>query len=171
VVVSGSTTLDGVTSWAVGDNAVFRNGVWIKRQGVSVTSWAGKIGTVEPVAADIPDFQATVSANTNVAANTLKRSYPSADEIKLAGIATNANNYTLPAPTTTAIGGVKRNEGAASQVVDGISATGDLEYTTLGDAAFKDTGTAAGEVAAGRGITTAPGVVGARASATGCRGC
>jgi hypothetical protein len=36
----------------------------------------------------------------------------------------------LPLPTTTDIGGVKRNTGTAGQFVSGISNTGDLEYST-----------------------------------------
>ena len=50
------------------------------------------------------------------------------DKTKLDGIESGANNYTLPAPTTTVIGGVKRNTGSAGQFVAGISETGDLEY-------------------------------------------
>jgi len=50
----------------------------------------------------------------------------------------NADNITsgtlggarLPAPTTTVLGGVKRNTGSAGQVVSGIDASGNLEYTT-----------------------------------------
>jgi len=36
----------------------------------------------------------------------------------------------LPAPTTTALGGVKRNTGSAGQFVNGISTDGDLQYGT-----------------------------------------
>ena len=50
------------------------------------------------------------------------------DKAKLNGIDENANNYTLPAPTTTTLGGVKRNAGASGTFVAGISETGDLEY-------------------------------------------
>jgi hypothetical protein len=50
----------------------------------------------------------------------------------------NADNITsgtlggarLPVPTTTVLGGVKRNTGSAGQVVSGIDASGNLEYTT-----------------------------------------
>lgn len=37
---------------------------------------------------------------------------------------------TLPAPTTTTLGGVKRNTGSAGQFVNGISTSGDLQYGT-----------------------------------------
>jgi hypothetical protein len=45
---------------------------------------------------------------------------------KLDGIEASANNYSLPAPTTTAIGGVKRNTGTAGQFVTGIDTDGSL---------------------------------------------
>jgi len=45
---------------------------------------------------------------------------------KLDGIEASANNYTLPAPTTTTIGGVKRNTGSAGQFVTGIDTDGSL---------------------------------------------
>lgn len=55
-------------------------------------------------ASDITDFDTEVSNNTSVTANTAKRSYPSADETKLAGIEANANNYTHPTYTTRTVG-------------------------------------------------------------------
>jgi hypothetical protein len=49
---------------------------------------------------------------------------------KLDGIAEGANAYVLPSPTTTALGGVKRNTGSAGQFVSGVSETGDLQYAS-----------------------------------------
>jgi len=49
---------------------------------------------------------------------------------KLDGIEAGANAYTLPAPTTTVIGGVKRNTGSAGQFVNGIDTDGSLQYGT-----------------------------------------
>jgi len=49
-------------------------GAWDKSTGISIT------------ASQVTDFQSGVSANTDVAANTLKNSYPTADAAKLAGI-------------------------------------------------------------------------------------
>ena len=49
---------------------------------------------------------------------------------KLDGIEAGANAYTLPAPTTTVIGGVKRNTGSAGQFVNGIDTDGALQYGT-----------------------------------------
>jgi hypothetical protein len=42
------------------------------------------------------------------------------------------NLYVLPAPTTTALGGVKRNEGSAGQFVNGVASDGQLQYGTPG---------------------------------------
>lgn len=54
----------------------------------------------------------------------------SGDKTKLNGISAGANNYTLPAPTTTVIGGVKRNVGTGGQFVSGVDAAGSLVYST-----------------------------------------
>lgn len=62
VSVAGTTNLDGITSWAVGDNAIFKGGVWKKRQSFAVSSWAGKTGTVTPAIADIPNLQTSLNS-------------------------------------------------------------------------------------------------------------
>lgn len=55
VSVNGSTTLDGISSWAIGDDAVFNGSVWQKISGGSVTvvSVAGKTGAVTLAASDL----------------------------------------------------------------------------------------------------------------------
>jgi hypothetical protein len=40
------------------------------------------------------------------------------------------NLYVLPAPTTTALGGVMRNTGSAGQFVNGVASDGQLQYGT-----------------------------------------
>jgi hypothetical protein len=50
---------------------------------------------------------------------------------KLDGIEASANNYILPAPTTTTLGGVKRNTGSAGQFVTGIDTDGSLLRDTI----------------------------------------
>lgn len=71
VSTAGSTSVDGITNWEVGDWIIFNGSVWEKNDNTDqVTSVAGKQGAVTLVAADITDFESTVSANTNVAANT-----------------------------------------------------------------------------------------------------
>jgi hypothetical protein len=54
----------------------------------------------------------------------------SADKTKLNGIASGANNYTLPTPTPTTIGGVKRNAGVGGQFVSGVDSAGNLVFST-----------------------------------------
>jgi len=58
VSVAGSTTLDGVSEWAVGDALYFGDSVWNKVDNTeAVTSVAGKVGAVTLVEADITDLQ------------------------------------------------------------------------------------------------------------------
>jgi hypothetical protein len=49
---------------------------------------------------------------------------------KLNGIADGANNYVLPAPGVSSLGGVKRNTGLGGQFVTGFSVDGTVEYGT-----------------------------------------
>lgn len=54
VNVAGSTNLDGITDWKVGDWAIFINGVWNKVDNTdAVSSVNGYVGTVSLVKADI----------------------------------------------------------------------------------------------------------------------
>lgn len=54
----------------------------------------------------------------------------SSAKTKLDGIESGANNYVLLTPTTTIIGGVKRNAGSAGQFVNGVDTDGSLLYDT-----------------------------------------
>ena len=73
------------------------------------------------------------------------------------GLGFQGGNLAVQAPTTTTLGGVKRNTGAAGQYVTGISTSGDLEYgTPAGGGASNIIWVGAGEwiprVTAGAGI-------------------
>lgn len=71
---AGGTVLDGSGDWEVGDWAVFSNSVWNKIDNSDkVSSVNGKTGVVVIVSADIADIESTISANTDVAANTVDR--------------------------------------------------------------------------------------------------
>lgn len=77
---AGTTTLDGVNEWAVGDWAVFNGSVWEKADhSDAVSSVAGKQGAVVLDTDDITEgtnkyyTEARVNANTNVSANTAAR--------------------------------------------------------------------------------------------------
>jgi hypothetical protein len=90
VSVAGSTSIDGISTWAVGDLALVSNNVWtrIANSGSNVTSVNGKTGTVTLTATDITGF-ATVA--TSGSYNDLtNKPVP----------------YSLPIATTSALGGV-----------------------------------------------------------------
>lgn len=55
---------------------------------------------------------------------------PAANAIPKAGAGGTLASGWLPTPTTTSLGGVKRNTGSAGQFVSGISTDGDLQYST-----------------------------------------
>ena len=77
VSTGGNTNLNGETNWRAKDLATWDDslaGNWFKQDNTDdVLSVAGKTGIVTLVSADITDFQAQVSANTDVAANTAAR--------------------------------------------------------------------------------------------------
>jgi hypothetical protein len=56
--------------------------------------------------------------------------FTDADAAKLDGIATGANNYSLPVASTTVIGGLKRNTGTAGQFITGFDTDGAAQYGT-----------------------------------------
>ena len=60
VSIGGSTSVDGIVDWQLGDWIVFNNGAWQKADHTSdVTSVAGKQGVVTLVSADITDLSTT----------------------------------------------------------------------------------------------------------------
>jgi hypothetical protein len=91
VSVAGSTTVDGISAWGLGDQIiVITGGAWDKISNpTAVTSVAGKTGTVVLTLADVTDLantsdlpedpsylyytEARVDANTNVTANSAHR--------------------------------------------------------------------------------------------------
>lgn len=114
---------------------------------------------------DAAAFQATLQPLATTAAAGFMSS---GDKSKLDGIATGANNYVLPAPTTTVIGGVKRNAGTAGQFVNGIGSDGSLTYGTPGGSASITTPkvlhvTTAGNDTTGDGSLGAPYLTGTKA--------
>jgi hypothetical protein len=68
VSVAGTTTLDGISSWNVGDKAVFNglSNTWNKIDGLGneVTSVAGRTGTVTLTTADVANAAALNAAQT-----------------------------------------------------------------------------------------------------------
>ena len=68
VSVTGTTTIDGISVWGVGDWIVNNGTIWEKSDnsggGGSVTSVAGKTGVVTLVAADITDLDTAIASST-----------------------------------------------------------------------------------------------------------
>jgi hypothetical protein len=80
VSVEGSTNLDGITDWKVGDWAIFNGTTWDKVDNTdAVSSVNGYTGAVSLTTSDITEgsrlyyTEVRVSANTDVAANTAAR--------------------------------------------------------------------------------------------------
>jgi len=80
VSVAGSTNLDGITDWQVGDWAIFNGTTWNKVDNTdAVSSVNGYTGAVSLTTSDITESsrlyytEVRVSANTDVAANTAAR--------------------------------------------------------------------------------------------------
>lgn len=84
VNVAGSTNLNGITDWKIGDWAIFHGGTWQKVDNTdAVSSVNGFTGAVSLTTSNIPEgptnfyyTDARVSANTDVAANTASRHNP-----------------------------------------------------------------------------------------------
>jgi hypothetical protein len=93
VATAGSTALDGISTWTVGDLVLVSNGVWtrIANSGTTVTSVSGKTGAVTLVPGDITGL-ATVASTGSYNDLTNK---PTA--------------YSLPIATTSTLGGVILN--------------------------------------------------------------
>lgn len=84
VSVAGSTNLDGISSWAQGDEALFNGTVWVKRESFGIKILNGKSGS-------------TVTLNQDeVPEGTTAKHFTQSEKTKLAGIANNANNYSHP---------------------------------------------------------------------------
>jgi hypothetical protein len=133
---SGGGDVTGAASSVNNNIAVFdgTTGKIIKDGGETIASINSSIGGKEP----------TITAGTTGQYFRGDKTFQTLDNaaVGLGNVANvdqqNADNITsgtlggarLPAPTTTVLGGVKRNTGSAGQVVSGIDASGNLEYTT-----------------------------------------
>lgn len=120
VNVAGTTTLDGISSWNVGDTAIFSGSVWNKITSTAgVTSVAGKTGAVTLAASDLTNGTtgsgAVVLANTptliapvlGIAAATslaLGGASLGSDALAVTGTATISGGINIGVGTTYAIG-------------------------------------------------------------------
>ena len=98
VSVAGSTTIDTISEWKVGDWIVSNGSVWDKIDNTDqVSTVAGRTGAVVLGTSDIAGLDTTlgtiVTANATTSTSGLMSS---TDKTKLDGVATNANNYAHP---------------------------------------------------------------------------
>ena len=105
VSVAGSTNLDGITSWAIGDWAVYNGTAWQKIDNTdAVTSVNGYTGTVVLTASDISGFGTMAAQNANSVAitggaidgTTLGATTPSSSKFTTTLVGTDANFTDFP---------------------------------------------------------------------------
>jgi hypothetical protein len=105
VSVAGSTNLNGITDWKVGDWAVFNGSVWEKIDNTdAVTSVNGYTGTVVLTNTDISGFGTMSTQNANSVAitggaidgTTIGATTPSSSKFTTALVGTNANFTDFP---------------------------------------------------------------------------
>ena len=141
VSVIGTTNIDGIVEWKVGDWVVSNGSTWDKIDNTdSVSSVAGRTGAVVLGTADITGLDTAlgtiVTSTATTGANGLMSS---TDKTKLDGIATGANNYTLPTASSSVTGGIKVNSDtvqttAANAVTSTASRTYGIQLNASGQA-------------------------------------
>lgn len=120
VSVAGSTTIDTINEWKVGDWIVSNGSIWDKIDNTDqVSTVAGRTGAVVLGTSDITGLDTTLGTIVTANATTSTSGLMSgSDKTKLDGVASGANNYTLPNASTTVTGGVK----LSSDTVQGTAA-------------------------------------------------
>jgi len=100
--------------------------------GSLITNWNAAFGWGNHASAGYLTTAAAAAAYQPLAAvlTGTQESFTTALKNKLDGIEAGANNYVLPTPTTTTLGGVMRNTGSAGQFVTGINSSGQLLFAT-----------------------------------------
>lgn len=136
VDVAGSTNLNGITSWLVGDWAVFNGSVWQKIDNTdSVTSVNGQTGTVVLTAADVGAQPAGTYVTSVSATAPVASSGGTTPTISMPAATTSVSGYLTSTDWTTF-----NNKGSVSSVsgtgtVNGLTLTGTVTTTgslTLG---------------------------------------
>ena len=131
VTVTGTSPITSSGSWTLGVNATdLKSHLSLSNvENVAVSTWAGSTNLTTLGTVTTGVWQGTNLDWTRV----------SKTGSSLADLATrSAGDLTsgtldaarLPAPTTTTLGGVKRNTGTSGQFVNGIDSTGSLTYST-----------------------------------------
>ena len=152
VSVAGSTNLDGITSWNVGDWAIFNGTVWQKVDNTdAVTSVNGYTGTVVLTNTDISGFGTMSTQNAN--------------SVAITGGTATLTSLTTPTVQATNSGGLSlKNSAGTTQIsmgagggdnvsvnvstnLNGANAQIDISPTGTGHVHMKPTGTGSIEIA------------------------
>jgi hypothetical protein len=141
VATAGTTTLDGISSWAIGDWAIFGTATWQKIDNTdAVTSVNGYTGTVSLAYADLAGAIPTWNQNTTGNAATVTTN------ANLTGGVTSVGNAATVVTNANLTGGVT-SVGNAATVITNANLTG--EATSVGNAATLTNSAVIGKVITG----------------------
>jgi hypothetical protein len=137
VSVAGSTLIDGVSQWVVGDMIVFDGTTWDKIDGsaTEVTSVAGRVGAITLSSSDISGLAASATTDTTNASNISSGTLGAARLPAFTGDATSSvgtSALTLAASGVTAGTYTKVTVDAKGRVTTGASIASSDVTTALG---------------------------------------
>ena len=153
VNIAGSTNLDGITDWQIGDWAIFNGSVWQKVDNTdAVSSVNGQVGTVVLTAANVNAVAdtATITAGTGLtgggtlASNTTVSLANTAVSAGTYGGGTNAASFVVDAQgRLTSAANVSIPQGTVTNVATGTGLTGG-PITSTGTISLANTAVSAG---------------------------
>ena len=171
VSVAGSTNLDGITAWNVGDWAIFNGTVWQKVDNTdAVTSVNGYTGTVVLTNTDISGFGTMSTQNANsvaITGGTINGTTIGATTASTGAFTTATASTSFSSPVFKAVnsaGGALQNAGGTNQIqwgggggnnvsidvstnLNGTNAQIDISPTGTGHVHMKPTGSGSIEIA------------------------